>query len=161
VIDLAISIGPPKRAERTAILALAKRLTAFGPTTRSVAEIVTRERRALADTLDGRLPGSAMLVARDGRKRVLGVVQCETHEDYFTGETHGHVGILAVARAAEGKGVGRALLHAAEEWARAQGYRWLTLSVFVDNLRAKEFYSRQGWHAEIETHFKTLSGSGE
>lgn len=158
MIEVPISIGAAKRAERAAILALAKRLTAFGPTTRSVAEITRRERRALAETLDGRLPGSALFVARNNRKRVVGVVQCETHEDYFTGEAHGHVGILAVARSAEGKGVGRALLQAAEEWGRRQGYRWLTLSVFVDNLRAREFYLRQGWRAEIETHFKTLSG---
>ena len=36
--------------------------------------------------------------------------------DYFRGGSHGHVGILAVAGEAEGRGAGRALLEAAEGW---------------------------------------------
>ena len=43
-------------------------------------------------------------------------------------EEHGYVAILAVAERAEGQGVGRGLLAAAEEWGRAEGYRRLTLS---------------------------------
>ena len=38
----------------------------------------------------------------------------EELRDYFTLERHGHVGILAVTEAAEGRGAGGALLRAAE-----------------------------------------------
>lgn len=50
----------------------------------------------------------------------------------------------------------RALLGAADAWGRGQGFRHLTLAVFSDNRRAKDLYARQGWRAELETHFKPL-----
>jgi ribosomal protein S18 acetylase RimI-like enzyme len=66
------------------------------------------------------------------------------------------VAILAVAGEAEGRGVGRALLRAAEDWGRANGLTRLTLAVFTDNRRAKDFYERQGWRPELETWYKEL-----
>jgi len=39
----------------------------------------------------------------------------------------------------------------------SEGFRRLTLAVFTANQRAKEFYARQGWQAELETHYKKLS----
>lgn len=66
------------------------------------------------------------------------------------------VAILAVAREAEGQGLGKLLLGAAEDWGQAQKFRRLTLSVFADNRRAREFYSRQGWRPELETYYKNL-----
>ena len=56
-----------------------------------------------------------------------------------------------------GAGVGRALLDAAEEWGRSNGFRRLTLAVFTDNRRAKEFYARGGWQPELETYFRNLA----
>ena len=50
--------------------------------------------------------------------------------------------ILAVAREAEGQGIGRALLEAGEDWARANRYSKLTLAVFKDNERAKQVRAR-------------------
>jgi ribosomal protein S18 acetylase RimI-like enzyme len=129
-----VPAGPPDRA---AILALAERLGAFDPTTRPAHEITTRERRALADALEHSSPGSTLLVAQHLRLGVVGVVPLDTRRDYFTDEVHGHVAVLAVAREAEGQGVGRALIRAAEDWGRDQGFRRLTLSVFADNRRAK------------------------
>ena len=64
--------------------------------------------------------------------------------------------ILAVASQAEGRGVGRALLEAAEEWGTTNGFTTLTLAVFADNRRAKAFYERQGWSPELETWYKKL-----
>jgi GNAT superfamily N-acetyltransferase len=149
-------IRPAVRADEAAILALAERLAAFGPSTRPASEIVGRERRALADALSAPSSGSALFVAEHERLGLVGVVLLDSRRDYFTDEAHGHVAILAVAQGAEGQGVGRALLQAAEEWARAAGLRRLTLSVFSDNRRAKEVYARQGWRPELETYFKTL-----
>jgi len=71
--------------------------------------------------------------------------------DYFTNEAHAHVAILAVAREAEGQGIGRALLQAGQDWARANRYSKLTLAVFKENERAKQVYEHQGWRSELET----------
>ena len=56
--------------------------------------------------------------------------------DYFTQESHGHLGILAVAEHAEGRGIGKALLETVERWSRNAGFRFLSLNVFADNARA-------------------------
>ncbi len=152
-----LSIRPARADDHAAILALAERLAAFGPTTRPAHEIATRERRALSEALAHPSPGSALLVATAQDLGVVGVLLLDARRDYFTDELHGHVAILAVAREAEGQGVGRALLTAAEEWGRGEGFRRLTLTVFTANQRAKEFYAHQGWQVELETHYKRLS----
>jgi GNAT superfamily N-acetyltransferase len=131
-------------------------LAAFGPTTRPAAEIAHRERRALAEALARPAPGSVLLVADDLQLGLVGILLLETRRDYFTDEPHGHVAILAVAPEAEGQGLGKALLKLAEDWGRAQNFRRLTLSVFVDNRRATELYARQGWRPELETYYKNL-----
>lgn len=151
-----ISIRPAAEADRVQILALADRLAAFGPATRSAKAIADRERRALAEALTHSPTGSALLVAEHRELGLGGVVLLESRRDYFTDERHGHVAILSVAGEAEGLGLGRALLAAAEDWGRAQGFRRLTLTVFNDNRRAKQLYARQGWQLELETHFKSL-----
>ena len=153
-----LSIRPATTPDAPAILALADRLPAFGPTTRSAPEIADRERAALVDALARPAAGSRVLVAEYPVPGIVGVVLLETRRDYFTGRAHGHVSILAVAREAEGQGVGRALLRSAEDWGRANGFTKLTLAVFTDNRRARDFYDRQGWRPELETWFKELAG---
>jgi GNAT superfamily N-acetyltransferase len=138
------------------LLALADRLPDFGPTTRSAAEISVRERRALTEALSAPASGQDILVAEVTGGRIVGVLLLEQRLDYFTGVPHGHVAILAVAREAEGRGVGGALLQRAETWASERGYRRLTLNVFAENERAQRVYSRNGWNPEFLTYFKIL-----
>ncbi|GMA20570.1 GNAT family N-acetyltransferase [Arsenicicoccus piscis] len=52
---------------------------------------------------------------------------------------------IAVDPQAQGRGTGRALLAAAEQWARAQGYTELSLHVFGGNERAIALYSSRGY----------------
>lgn len=152
----AFTIRPAQPADEARILTIAERLAAFDPTSRAADEIVSRERRALAEALARPAQDSALLVADDPKLGLLGILLLETRRDYFTDEPHGHVAILAVAREAEGQGLGKLFLETAEHWGRERNFRRLTLSVFVDNRRAKEFYARQGWRPELETHFKNL-----
>jgi ribosomal protein S18 acetylase RimI-like enzyme len=49
----------------------------------------------------------------------------------------------------QGLGVGRLLLDAAENRARAAGRRLVELSVFTDNAPAIHFYERQGWQKVV------------
>jgi len=149
-------IRPALTSDAAAILALAERLPAFGPTTRTAAEIAERERVALSDGLYHPGDGTAVLVAEQQPRGVVGVILLESRRDYFTNAPHGYVSILAVASEMEGQGVGRALLEAAEHWARDRGFSKLTLAVFRDNRRAKAVYERLGWQPELETWYKVL-----
>ena len=73
-------------------------------------------RESLGDLAD---PDSGEFVAeRDGE--VVGFV-CVSERAHFTGEVDAYIGELVVSKAAEGAGVGRALVAAAEDWGRARG----------------------------------------
>lgn len=152
-----ISIRPAAESDREAILALSDRLAAFGPTTRTSPEVTQRERKALAEALSQPSPSTPLLVAELEPLGLVGILLLDRRIDYFTDEAHGHVAILAVSSEAEGKGVGRALLQAAEDWGRAEGFKRITLNVFTDNRRAKAFYERQGWRSELESYYKALT----
>ena len=83
--------------------------------------------------LDGKPAGCAYLV---------------TLVDYFNERPHAHLSVLAVDKAAEGKGVGSALLDTSVEWARQRGSDRLTLSALVTNARARGLYERRGFGGE-------------
>src|SRR5215471_18964874 len=99
-------------ADRDFVVETARRFAAFGPPPwRTAHEIVGGEVRSLDDFFDGSLEGPALLVAEeDGRP--AGFAFLEHHTDYFTGQRHGHLGMIAVTESAEGRGVGQALLGA-------------------------------------------------
>jgi GNAT superfamily N-acetyltransferase len=135
----------------------AERLAAFGPPDwRPGPEIVAAEVRTLQAFFDAPREGTALCVAEAGGGERLGFVYVEPAVDYFTGETHGHVGILAVAEAAEGRGVASRLLEWAEGWARGRGYRRLTLNVFEGNQRARTAYEHLGFRPETVRYTKLL-----
>ena len=64
--------------------------------------------------------------------------------------------MLAVARDAEGRGVGGALMRAAEDWARERGYGKLTLNVFEGNARARAVYAHLAYRPETMRYIKFL-----
>ena len=63
---------------------------------------------------------------------------------------------LAVAPEAEGRGAGRALMGAAEAWARARGHRRIALDVFAANGRARAVYGRLGYEEDTVKMIKDL-----
>jgi ribosomal protein S18 acetylase RimI-like enzyme len=67
---------------------------------------------------------------------------------HFTGETDGYIGELAVAPHAVRRGIGRALITAAEAWARDRGLRHLTLHTGIANTTARHFYAALGFQEE-------------
>jgi GNAT superfamily N-acetyltransferase len=64
-----------------------------------------------------------------------------------------HIAELAVVHAFQQKGIGRALIDAAKEWAGSCGLRALTLTTFRHVARNAPFYARYG--------FRELSGGDE
>ena len=113
--------------------------------------------RSIAAALESPQPaGSEVFVAEDSAGRPLGFVHVHTARDFFTGEEHGHVSDIVTAPGAEGRGVGRALMAAAEEWSRARGHRLLTLNVFDGNTRARKLYDALGFAPDTVRMVKVL-----
>lgn len=78
----------------------------------------------------------------------LGFIHTCSRKDEISGETCGTVPLLGVCPSAQGVGVGQALIKAAENWAKEQGYRLLHLEVFSHNHKAQGFYQSLGFAAE-------------
>ncbi len=114
------------------------------------------ERRTLARYFAAPAEGSRLWVAEGDDGVLLGAAYGESLWDYFTEETHGHLGILVVARQAARRGVGRALIQAVESWARERGFRFLTLNVFARNFDARQFYERSGFSEDTVRYVKPL-----
>lgn len=151
-----VAIRSATPADRDFLSALADRLADFDrPAWRSHDEIADGDRRALFDALDNPQPGTALFVAElDGA--AAGCLLMWTLEDYFSQQSHAHVSVIAVTKAAEGAGVGRALMAHADAWARAAGHTSITLSVFEGNRRAQALYERAGYVTEMRRMFKQL-----
>ncbi len=152
-----VSVRPARPEDHAAILSLVPRLRAFGDSPlRGPEDLDRAERETLAAALAEPHRG-VVLVAELPDVAVAGVAFVREATDYFTREVHGHLDILAVAEAAEGRGVGRALLGAADAWVAAQGHRFLTLNVFGANSRARKLYERAGYAPHTLKYYKVVA----
>ena len=150
----AMRVRGARGTDRTFVLETAARLAAFGPPQwRTAEEVVEGEARTLRDFFESADDGSRLLIVEAGDQR-LGFALLEELRDYFTLERHGHVGILAVTSAAEGRGAAGALIRAAEAWARERGYRTLTLNVFNSNHHARAVYEHLGFEPDTVKYIK-------
>jgi GNAT superfamily N-acetyltransferase len=145
---LPLSIRPATPDDRQFVLDLAERLVAFDvPSWREKPELVEGDRRALRHWFDHLSPNEAMFIAElDGVP--AGCAYLVTLVDYFNEIPHAHLSVLAVSAAAEGKGVGSALLDRSIAWARERQSDRLTLSALVTNARARALYERKGFGGE-------------
>lgn len=151
-----ISVRPARRSDREFVRETASRLSDFElPPWRTAGAVVAGERRTIEAFFRDGSEGAAMLVA-EVNGAPLGFAFLETGLDYFDRRAHGHIGILAVAEASEGLGVGTALIAAAENWARRRGLEAITLNVFEGNGRARRLYERLGFRAETLRYRKEL-----
>jgi GNAT superfamily N-acetyltransferase len=117
------------------------------PAWRPKAELIEGDRRALAEFFDGPKADEALYVAElDGTP--AGCAYLVTLVDYFNQRPHAHLSVLAVAKDAEGKGVGSLLLDHCVAWAKDRNSDRLTLSALVTNSRARALYERKGFKGE-------------
>ena len=150
-------VRPATALDREAVSALIPRLRAFGEVPlRSPEALDAGERRTLAQHFAAPAEGSRLWVAEGDDGVLLGAAYAQSLWDYFTEETHGHLGILVVAPHAARRGVGRALIQEVEAWARAKGFRFLTLNVFARNLEARRFYEHAGFTEDTVRYLKPL-----
>jgi ribosomal protein S18 acetylase RimI-like enzyme len=153
---VSVSIRDAVSRDRAFVLDLAGRLAAFDiPAWRSKPELVEGDRRALREWFDALDAGEgrrakadeAMFVAElDGAP--AGCAYLVTLVDYFNERAHAHLSVLAVAAAAEGRGVGSALVDRSVAWAVERHSDRLTLSALVTNARARALYERKGFAGE-------------
>jgi ribosomal protein S18 acetylase RimI-like enzyme len=144
----AVEIRPARADDREFVLAAVERLADFTlPSWRRPNDIVDVERRTLAEVFARGEEGATIVLAVDAEQR-LGFLYMETRTDYFDGRRHGHVSMIVTVKDAEGRGVGTALMTAAEAWTRHRGFTVLTLNVYDVNARARALYERLGFAAE-------------
>lgn len=144
-------------ADEPGILELADELAAFPvPPWRTAREIQRADDGVIRAALDGDVGIVAYVV--DGPRGLDGAVCISSKTDYFTGELVPHVEVLAVSPAARGQGIARALMDAAESWARDQGARRISLNVWAQNERARGLYEHLGYVPETMHYLKELRG---
>ena len=106
-----------------------------------------RAEEALRDAAESE--HETILVAADGKGVVAGACHIQIY-DTPVGHTmvpqrRGHIETLIVARAQRRRGIGRALMSAATEWARGHGAHQLLLTVWAGNDDAERFYAALGY----------------
>ena len=140
-----------------AVLALVPRLAATGsPPGRDARQIEASDSESVTQGIAHPAPGETLLIAEEDQV-VVGFIHVRTVTDYFSQEQIAHVSDVVVATAFEGQGIGKALMSAAEEWARRCGYPMIQLHVLVDNVRAQAMYERLGYSAEWLKYVKPLA----
>jgi ribosomal protein S18 acetylase RimI-like enzyme len=140
-------IRSAKDSDRDILLAMAERLQEGVATWRDPGAVVQAVRGWVRDSLeDLSAPDSAAFVAeREGA--VVGFV-CVSERTHFTGEIDTYIGELVVSKTAEGRGVGRALVDAAEDWGRARGRKRVVVDTGASNTPARRFYAALGYEEE-------------
>jgi ribosomal protein S18 acetylase RimI-like enzyme len=160
--DADLHIRPARPDDAGWITSLAPRMHEFGPPPwRDVSVMDDAVAAQWARELANSASGSTFLVAEDALGIPVGFVWCKTERDYFIDMPVGHVVDIAVTRAGEGRGIGRALLAAAERWAEDAGYPWITLHVFEGNDRARRLYEKVGYVPEWTRMLKRLRPAAE
>ena len=74
----------------------------------------------------------------------------------FRSEPVGFISELFVISDQRGKGLGKMLLRAAEEWFTDNDVNFMELQVLTRNSAAKAFYSNQGWLSTVEHMEKSI-----
>ncbi len=140
------------------ILDLASRFVDFElPKWRRRNVVLEGIRRDLARHLEEQPPGSFLFVAEDDSNgERVGFLHIQLVTDFFTGHQNCHISDLAVVPAFDGRGVGKALLGHAEQFARDHRCERLQLAVFPGNERARKIYAAAGYDIEMLRMVKPL-----
>ena len=142
-------------ADREFVLSLAPRLAIGIPPWRDPQKMIATAQGWIAGSIEQHGDKTVIFVAVDELGERLGFATV-SHSTHFTGERQAYIGELATAGAAEGRGAGKALAVACEQWAREQGYRILSLATGAANERALGFYRHIGFLDEDVTLVRLL-----
>lgn len=151
------SIRPAVLEDLDGIRRLLPRLAEFELPPGRVPEHLWRgDEKILMAWAEGKEPDCLIQVAQDEDQQVLGVAMSRLRAELLSGEPSAHLEVLMVAKSAEGSGIGRALMDAAESAARDRGARSMTLHAFATNTRACGLYERLGYNGELIRFTKNI-----
>jgi ribosomal protein S18 acetylase RimI-like enzyme len=156
-VNPSVTLRPAVAADLPWLTSVAGRLGAVPlPPWRTASEVASADLRQIIATLDHPTDSSLLLIAERSAGEPLGCLFVTLENDFFTGRLGAHIEVVAVTAEAEGQGVARRLLQAAEPWARDQGCDHVTLNVFVGNARARAVYESLGFTPETVRYYKAV-----
>jgi ribosomal protein S18 acetylase RimI-like enzyme len=143
-------------ADGEAMLALMPRLADFDvPESRNPQHLYGDDAKLLQRWLDGK-EECLVQVAEDDEQQIVGFTLVRLRPELLSSEPSAHLEAITVSESAEGKGIARALLDAAEQGAKDSGALTMTLHVFASNTRARAFYDRSGYDGELIRYIKEI-----
>jgi ribosomal protein S18 acetylase RimI-like enzyme len=151
-----VNVRPFAASDREAVLELTARLLIGAAPWLNPDTVLTVVRGSVESTIAAIGPDNMLLVAQTTGGRCVGFVTVE-RQQHWAGVVQAYIGELVVAETAEGSGIGRALLAAAEDWARAHGCATVALDTGATNLRARGFYDHLGYVEESVRLVKLLA----
>lgn len=138
------------------ILAMMPRLAAFDvPESRDPEHLWRDDAKLMQSWLDGDAGDCLVQVAADAAG-ILGFTLVRLRPELLSHAPSSHLEAIAVSESAQGKGVGLALLEAAEDNARSHGAESMTLHVFASNTLARQFYERNNYTGELLRYIKNI-----
>jgi len=96
-------------------------------------------------------------VAKDEADNIVGMTMVTLRPELLSHAPSAHLEVIVVAESAEGHGVARSLLGAAEISAQQRGAQSMSLHVFANNSRARSVYEREGYDAELMRYIKPFT----
>ena len=94
----------------------------------------------------------------DLKSSVVGCLWIGTAIDQQTGARYAHIFLIFVLPEHRHRGIGKAMMQIAEDWAKARGDSQLGLQVFPSNKAALKLYQAQGFVTQFITMIKPLNG---
>ena len=147
-MSIRVEPGDPQDCE--AMLELFPRLASFElPNGRNPGHLWGGDAEMLRDWARTGNDDCLVHVAKDADGMVVGVTMVTLGPELLSHAPSAHLEVIAVAENAEGRGVGKALLDAAEAGARERGALSMSLHVFATNERARRMYERTGYDEEL------------
>ncbi len=141
------------------MLALMPRLAEFDiPESRDPEHLYRDDAALLREWIAGDTDDCLVHIAESVDGTILGLTLVRLRPEALSHEPSSHLEAIAVSKEAEGKGVAKALLAAAEGEAMRQGAQTMTLHVISTNTRARGFYERSGYDGEMIRYIKSLVG---
>ena len=102
----------------------------------------------------GNEPSLLVQKAVDKSGILLGFTITRMGEEFLSHEPSAHLEVVLVTKAAEGMGVAKALIYAAEENAQKHGAKSMSLHVIGTKKRARQVYQHLGYYEEIIRNIK-------
>ena len=97
--------------------------------------------------------------AEQSPKSTVGCLWMGNATDQKSGEYYAYIFLIFVDPAHRRRGIGRALIAIAEDWAKARGDRQIGLQVFSDNHRAIKLYQSAGFQTQSLSLIKTFTST--